>query len=198
MKKVLRALIIATSSLQAREHDVLLEFKAAYFHPMDHLFRTIYGGGALFGPEITWGLWRKLYGFVSYDYFTKNGTSIGLSHLTNVDFMALGVGIKLMNNVGDHARFYAGLGFQPLYLRTYNCSPYVQKKTKKWGFGGIAKFGVYVALPHEVLLDFFIDYSFVKVKARGAGRARNGGYVQKTKADISGFIFGASVGYEFG
>ncbi|MBY0110164.1 MAG: hypothetical protein K2X90_03580 [Candidatus Babeliaceae bacterium] len=175
--------------------DVILEFKAAYLRPIDCVFKNIYGGGALFGPELTWNIFRSVYGFASYNYFTKNGKSIGLNTPTKATMQVLAVGLKFMGCVAHHARLYGGLGFEPIYLYTKNCSPYVVQETKKWGFGGIAKFGAYIDLPHNVVLDLFADYSFVKVSP---GCCTNPNlYVQQTKADVSGFIFGAGVGYNF-
>ena len=90
---------------------------------------------------------------------------------------------------------YAGLGFQPISLQTNNHSPYVIQMTHEWGFGGIAKFGTYIDLPHNLVLDIFADYSFVKVnKLRTEFSV---GYIQQTKANLSGFILGAGIGYRF-
>ena len=195
-KKLFLGLLLLSSMLNVQSNkDVILEFKAAYFRPIDCVFKNIYGGGAIFGPELTFNIFRSINGFVSYDYFTKNGHSIGLSTPTKVTMQVLGVGLKFMGCVSDHARLYAGLGFQPIYLFTQNCSPYVQQETKKWGFGGIAKFGAYIDLPHNVVLDFFADYSFVKVSPSCCTNPVL--YVQSTKADLSGFIFGAGLGYRF-
>lgn len=196
MQKV-RYISICLSLTQLYAHqgrDVIFEFKAAYFRPINDTFQRIYGGGAIFGPEVTFKMFRRIHGFVSYDYFTKNGTSLGLNSPTQVNFMPIAVGLKLMNRVSEHARLYAGLGFEPTYLRVTNCSPYVRQHMKKWGFGGIFKVGAYIDLPHNVLFDFFADYSFVKV---ASGCTNPALYTQATKSDLSGFIFGASLGYRF-
>ncbi len=177
------------------DKDVMIEFKAAYFQPINCTFKNIYGGSALFGPELTWNIFRSVYGFASYDYFTKNGNSIGLNTPTKVTMQVLAVGLKFMSCVSDHARLYAGLGFEPIYLFTQNCSTYVIQKTRNWGFGGIAKFGAYIDLPHNIVLDLFADYSFVKVSSSCCTNPNR--YIQQTKADLSGFIFGAGIGYRF-
>jgi outer membrane protein W len=195
-KLALSLLLLSACFTTHGKKDVILEMKGAFFQPINCTFKNIYGGGAIFGPELTFNIFRNIHGFVSYDYFTKNGSSIGLSTPTSVNFMALGVGVKFMGCVSDHARLYAGLGFEPVYLTTKNCSSYVSPKTQKWGFGGIAKFGAYIDLPHSFVLDLFADYSFVKVSPSCCTGSPLG-YIQPTKADLSGFIFGAGIGYRF-
>lgn len=178
-----------------QERDILLEFKAAYFQPTGSLFRHIYGGSALFGPEVTFKLKNQWYGFASVDYLTKNGKSLGLRTSTHVNLLPLGIGLKYLWCMNDYSQFYAGLGFQPVYVMLENCSPYVAKNQNKWGFGGIAKIGAFVDLPHHFFLDFFVDYSFVKVPFKNS--VVPAGYVQPHKANVSGAIFGAGVGYRF-
>jgi hypothetical protein len=175
--------------------DIIIEFKAADFQPVNCTFNTIYHGGSLFGPEVTFRIFRDLYGFASVDYFTKNGCSIGLNSPTHVDFMPLGIGLKYLACVSEHASLYVGIGFTPTLLQTKNCSPYVVQKTSRWGFGGIAKFGAFIDLSHNFLLDLFIDYSFVNVKSTCAQSAT--GYVQPHTAHLSGAIFGVGLGYTF-
>ncbi len=194
-KLYLGFLVLASCFNLQSNRDVMLEFKAAYFQPINCTFKNIYGGGAIFGPELTFKIFRGIHGFVSYDYFTKNGNSLGLNSPTKATMQVLATGLKFMGCVSEHARLYAGLGFEPIYLYTKNCSPYVQQVTKKWGFGGIAKFGAYIDLPHNVVLDLFADYSFVKVSPTCCSNPNF--YVQQTKADLSGFIFGAGLGYRF-
>lgn len=180
----------------AHEKDIILEFKTAYFQPVNHTFKHIYKGAAIFGPEVTFNIAQRIYGFASYDFLTKNGRSIGLDTFTKVNFHVLAGGLKFIGCVTDKVSLYAGLGFQPISLQTNNHSPYVIQMTHKWGFGGIAKFGTYIDLPHNLVLDIFADYSFVKVN-RSSRTEFPVGYIQQTKANLSGFILGAGIGYRF-
>jgi opacity protein-like surface antigen len=185
--------LCAHISLAAR--DILLEFKAAYFLPTDSDMRHIYNnGGALYGPEVTFKLGDSAnwYGFASIDYFQKNGRSLGLCDTTQVSLLPLGIGLKYMASYCGWRHFYVGLGFQPVYLKTENCSPFVIQKTSKWGFGGIAKIGAYFDLPKNFVIDLFFDYSFVKVDCSSCSDL-----VIPVKADISGAIFGVGLGYRF-
>lgn len=175
--------------------DVLVEFKGAYFLPTDSCVRNIYGNGAaLFGPEVTFRLseCRNWYGFTSVDFLIKKGSSVGLCNSTKMYMVPLAFGVKYFIPFcyGD---FYAGLGFQPLHLTTINCTQFVVQNTSNWGFGGIAKIGTYINLPHNLLLDFFIDYSFVKIHPGNCCT----GPVIPLKANLSGAIFGVGLGYRF-
>lgn len=177
--------------------NVILEFKGAYFLPTNHAFKKIYHkGGALYGPEVTvqWCDDTNWYVFASLDYFQKKGHSVGLDDVTRVRLIPLAIGLKYFVPI-DCLDFYAGLGFQPVNVRTHNCSPFVIAKQSKWGFGGIVKGGTYIHLPGDFLIDIFIDYSFVRVGNKN--RCQNQAGVQSIKANVSGAIFGVGIGYNF-
>lgn len=185
-------LFVVSQALLAR--DILLEFKAAYFWPQDSCVRSIYGnGGALYGPEVTFGLCEETnwYGFASIDFFNKSGRSVGLCDVTKIRVMPVALGAKYFVPFcyGD---FYVGLGFQPTHLKTINCSEFVAQTTSKWGFGGIAKVGSYFDLPCNFFVDLFLDYSFVKVGCTNCAVD-----TVPLKANLSGVIFGAGIGYRF-
>ncbi len=192
----LLALVCIQESLECR--DVLLEFKGAYFLPTNSCFKNIYHGGALYGPELTFQFsenHERWYGFMSADFLNKCGRSIGLGNSTKVKIAALVFGVKYFVPFcyGD---FYCGLGVQPTQVKTFNCSPFVVARTSQWGCGGIAKVGAYIDMSCNTFLDFFIDYSFVKVGCKNS--CCNGSLaVMPLKANASGAIFGAGIGYRF-
>lgn len=182
--------------------DILLEFKGAYFLATGSRFKKIYKhGGALYGPELTVQLCddSNLYGFFSIDYLSKKGHSIGLHTPTKVSLLPIGVGLKyfLSDHCGcfENVDFYVGLGFQPVRVKTRDDSPFVIEKHSKWALGGIAKVGAYIDLRCNFFLDLFIDYSFARVKSH-AHMAPTGPVVP-LKANVSGAIFGAGLGYRF-
>lgn len=184
-------LIIIAMPILAK--DILLEFKTAYFLPTDCRVKKIYGnGGALYGPEVTFKLCkeRNWYGFASVDYLSKKGNSIGSCSKTIMEIVPLAIGLKYFVPL-CWVDLYAGLGFQSLHLTTKNFSPFVQRCTSQWGYGGIAKLGAYYDLPCNWFLDFFIDYSFVKV---GRGKCCK---TVPIKAKIDSALFGAGFGYRF-
>jgi outer membrane protein W len=177
--------------------SIILEFKGAYFLSTDSAFKNIYGnGGALAGPELTVQLCEEnnLCVFASVDYFKKKGHSIGLCNKTTVEMIPVGLGFKYVIPTFDHTDFYVGLGLEAMNLRTTNCSDFVVFNQSQWGFGGIAKVGAYYYLPCNLLLDFFIDYSFVRV---GSDNCNCLPGLLPIKANVSGAIFGIGLGYNF-
>lgn len=176
--------------------DVFIEFKGACFLPTNSCVRNIYGkAGPLYGPELTFQLCenKNWYGFASLDFLTKNGRSIGLCDRTKMHLMPLGLGLKYFVPFcfGD---FYMGLGFQPVLLKTINCSNFVLNKTSNWAFGGVAKMGSCFDLCDNYFLDIFADYSFAKLSCKK--RCYNLDVIN-VKANISGAVIGAGIGYRF-
>lgn len=192
--------ILSSGSHIVLARNVLLEFKGAYFLPTNHTFKKIFhNGGALYGPELTVQLsdcWNW-YGFASIDYFQKKGHSIGLDDRTNVSLLPIALGLKyFVPVVCDCADLYAGLGFQTVRVHTKNDSAFVIPTLSKWGFGGIAKLGVYCYLPHNFFLDFSIDYSAVSVKKSDDTQGPTGTIVP-LKPHVNGAIFAVGLGYRF-
>lgn len=195
MKKI-NVFIFLINSTVLMAHTVLVEFKSAYFKPSDSVVRSIYGNGAaLYGPEITFQVQRNSpwYGFVSADFLSKNGNSIGLCNSTTMYLVPLAFGVKYFEPF-CYGNYYGGLGFQPLHLKTVNCSTHVDPITTKWGFGFIAKLGAYFDLSNNFFLDLFIDYSFARV---GCDSCATAGTVTHEKVNLDGVIFGAGLAYRF-
>lgn len=179
------------TSLSAR--DYILEFKGAGFFPTNDCFKDIYGkSGALWGPELTVQLCNEWYGFASIDYFQKKGKSIGLCDETKVKLVPMALGLKYMRSC-ECIDWYLGLGFQPAYISTNNCSEYVLTKQSRWGFGGVAKGGTYIDLSCNFVLDLFVGYSFVKTGCKKVCTQN----VVPLKVNVSGVIVGGGIGYRF-
>lgn len=198
MKRLLSLSILvcalAVTSLTAR--DMVIEFKAAAFVSTSETFRDIYGtAAAIYGPEFSVQLKEESswYFFASIDYLSKKGHSIGLCEATKVRFVPLGIGIKYVAHAFNCLDLYAGLGFQPINVRTIDCIDSIQQLDTKWVLGGIAKFGAWYQLPHQLLIDLFIDYSFAKVKNNTLCCTS----IDSCKTNIGGVIIGAGLGYRF-
>lgn len=175
------------ASLSAR--DTILEFKTAYFLPTTSHDKNSYDGGVIFGPELTVQLLecRNWYAFASVDYFCKSENDL------SVHLVPLGIGLKYFMPLPCNCmNFYAGLGFQPVYVcekRTLSAA--VQEKSK-WKFGGIAKVGSYIDLAYDVLLDIFIDYSFI-----ASSSDKDYSSYLPLRAKASGALFGGGLCYRF-
>ena len=161
--------------------DGLGEIKASYFLPTGALFREIYGGGGLYEGEFTYRIWRWVDVWTSAGYFGKSGHAIGAGAETQVFFIPLGVGVKGVYSVGA-VDFYGGVGGLGLYLHTRDHSPFVSSTTSQWGGGALFKAGAWVPWRKELFLDLFAQYALAYA---------NG-------ADLSGWAFGAGVGYRWG
>jgi hypothetical protein len=197
-KLTMLALLLAVTGSSAR--DILVEFKGAYFKPTGKRFKHIYKGGALYGPELTVQLSEcsdHWYGFLSVDYYSKKGYSIGLHNPTKVSLLPIGIGIKYFvpSCWWNNTDFYVGLGFQPIRVHTHDFSPFVIPKITKWAFGGIAKAGAYINFSCNFFLDLFIDYSFARASSKQALALT--GPVVPLRSSVSGVIFGAGLGYRF-
>lgn len=192
--KIVRILPLMFVPFTYANNDILLEFKTAYFFPTSSCVRSIFGnGGALFGPEVTFNICddEHWYGFASVDFFNKKGRSVGLCDRTKMQLIPLAIGAKyfMPSQCSD---MYFGLGVQALRLKTINCSSFVTQCITKWGFGIIAKLGVYYDLPCDWFLDFFIDYSVARFSR---DVCCNG--VVPLKVNLDGALFGAGLGYRF-
>lgn len=187
--------LLALSFIPAFCRDILVEFKGAYFFPVERCVRSIFGNGAaLYGPEVTFQFCesRNWYGFASADFLSKKGHSVGLCEPTKMYLVPLAFGVKYFVPFcyGD---FYVGAGFQPTHLKTVNCSDFVAQTTSKWGFGAVGKIGAYFNLPCNFIVDIFFDYSYAKI---GCNKCHSDGVIP-LKANVSGAIFGAGLGYRF-
>ena len=206
--RIIWVITLAISLVYAKDRDILFEFKGAYFLSTSNTFKNIYGtGNAIYGAELTFKLYKDLYGWASIDFFTGNKLVIYRNtdscanistccqvlscegYQTKVMFMPLAFGLKYFVPFANEGKwftgdFYVGLGIEPTYLQS---APHGDSKDKlsNWGAGGIAKIGTYFNLPRNFFIDAFVDYSFVRVKQK------------KYTTNLAGCIFGASLGYRF-
>lgn len=184
---------MSSSMLFSYDHDIIIEGKGAYFLSTNSTFKNIYNnGGGIYGAELTAKIYDHWYGFISADFFSKKGKSIGLCSPTKVNIIDVGIGLKYLLPF-EYGDFYIGLGALPTYLRTKDCSPYVVSKQKNWGCGGIAKAGAYINLPRSFIMDLFFDYSFVKM----APHCCSSRTIITHKAILNGCWFGVGLGYRF-
>ena len=195
MKFLPRATFLALTSATAfglSGRECIVEFKGDYFRPTSHLFKKIYRGGAIYGPEATVELYHHWYGFLSADFFYKRGRSVHLHTPTKVHIVNLGFGVKYLVPFcyGD---FYVGLGALPTRLHTHDESPNVIIYRTKWACGGIAKVGAYFDLPHCFTLDIFCNYSFATAGFKNPPNPPTQSY----SARLNGWWIGAGVGYRF-
>ncbi len=198
LKKVSLVLSAFLLSFPLVGRNTILEFRGAYFLPIGHIFKDIYNGSALYGPELTLQCCKEgnLYAFASVNYLNTKGHSIGAQNPTTVTLLPLTFGAKyFMPLFCEKIDVYLGLGFEAMRVHTKDVLPDLVSKKSKWGFGGITKIGAYCYLPYNFLIDIFIDYSFIKAGSNSIMQPSTG--FQSIKANVSGVIFGGGLGYRF-
>jgi hypothetical protein len=186
-------LSLLVSPLFAR--DIIAEGRAAYYWPFSSTFRDCYEGSGLYGAEITMQLRNSSdwYLFGSVDYYQQKGHSLSSCDSTKLQLVPLAIGLKYFTSLYEEADFYVGLGFQPIYTHKKSRRAYVTAKKTSWAFGCIVKTGAYVDLPHNLVLDFFSDYSLAWTSKKNF----YGNTVKHSRANLSGAIFGVGLGYRF-
>lgn len=172
--------------------SMLLEFRAAYFHPTGCRFDDIYGGTGIYNLEFSIQTWCDLYTWVSVGYLRESGHSIGLSTPTTIQLVPLGIGLKYMFSCFCF-RPYIGAGFGATWMDIDNKTKFVHDVTD-WVFGGIFKVGSLWNFCNCWFLDAFIDYTYMKKDYHGTW---NNPFVYRHDGDISGFSFGLGIGVEF-
>ena len=57
----------------ANASDVIVELRAHCLYPSEEAFRDIYGGGMMYGVEVSIGAWKELEVWFGGSYFSKTG-----------------------------------------------------------------------------------------------------------------------------
>ncbi len=161
---------------------------------MHHKFRDIYSEGGIYGGEFTWQMRQKLYGWISADYFSKKGFSIGEHDPTKITMVPLGAGLKLKFPFKRTVDLYIGAGVLGTYLHMRDHSPFVIPSSSKWGVGGIAKVGAICKIGEHFFIDLFTNYTYTKIDFDNADQE----IVIRQNANLSNCSFGAGMGYRFG
>ena len=181
MKKLI--IIIVTGFLLsglANASDVIVELKAHYLHPSEKAFRDIYGGGMMYGGELSIGVWRGLEVWFGGSYFSKTGELTFTKEETKLEIYPIGGGLKYRLSTGIFD-LYAGAGLN--YYQYKESNPLGD--VSKGGVGYIGKIGSYVKVTGGFLIDFFVNYSYCKIKPADF------------KINIGAIEAGVGLGYSF-
>lgn len=195
MKRILIAALALLTWLtpQVNASDILFEGKVGYFHPTGGTLNNIYGGGGIYGGELTVPVCDGIAAWAGASYFSQHGHSLGLRNSTRVQLVPVTFGLKYFIPF-DCYDVYIGAGMERVYLWTHDHSDFVRKHTRKSGLGGVFKLGAIVFVCPEVFFDFFFDYSLCRIHFHD----KIDGTVYPAKADVSGMSVGIGVGYRFG
>ena len=160
--------------------DFIVELKAHYLHPSEETFRDIYGGGVMYGGEISIGVWRGLDVWFGGSYFSKTGELTFTKEETKLKLYPLGGGVLYRLSEGVLS-FYIGVGLNYYQYRESNPLGDVSKG----GLGYIGKIGSYVKVTGGLLIDLYVNYSYCMLKPADF------------KINIGGIETGVGIGYEF-
>lgn len=172
--------------------DVLLEFRAAYFHPTGSRFDDIYGGSGIYNLELSVQTWCDLYTWLSVGYLRETGRTKELKTKTTFQMVPLGIGFKYLFSCGCFNP-YLGAGLGVTWMDVDNKTSFAHD-VDDWGVGGVFKIGSLWNFCDCWFLDLFIDYTYMCL---GFSGTKSDPFVFRNDADISGFSFGAGIGYRF-
>lgn len=175
---------------QAQSREILLEGKASYFISTNNRFRDIYGGTGLYRIETNIQTWKDLYTWVSLGYLYGWGDSSRGNH-THIHLVPLSVGVSYLFKYENWTP-YVGIGPILAYSYIHNGSKHVTRHQNGWGGGFLTKLGFLTYVAENVFLDFFADYSFIRMSFNHGGKRTT-----HHTGDLSGFSFGAGAGYRF-
>ena len=181
MKKltIIAILTVCFSGL-AYTTDVVVELKAHYFSPSEQAFKDIYGGGLMYGGEVSVGVWKDLDLWLGGSYFSKKGELTFTKEETKLELIPIGVGAKYRILSGSFA-LYLGLGLNYYQYKERNPIGDVSDG----GIGFVGKIGSYVTIIEWLVLDFYVDYSYCKIKPADF------------EINVGGIAAGIGLGYRF-
>jgi hypothetical protein len=171
--------LIFLSSL-SNASDVIVELKAHYLSPSEQAFKDIYGGGMMYGGEVSIGVLRGLGVWLGGSYFSKTGELTFTKEETKLEIYPLGGGLKYTMSMGIFY-IYAGAGLN--YYQYKESNPLGD--VTEGGLGYIGKIGSYVKVTGGLLVDLYVNYSYCKIKPADF------------EINIGGIETGVGIGYEF-
>ena len=137
---------------------VTIEAKGSYFYPMERAFQDIYGGGLMYGGEVSVGIWKGLEVWAGGSYFTRDGQLTFTGEDTTLQIIPIGGGLKYKITQGL-VSVYIGAGANYFDFRESNVIGDVQKG----GVGAIAKLGVQFEPVKMFVIDLFAEYTYCRM-----------------------------------
>ena len=171
--------VILLSGL-ANAADFIVELRAHYLHPSEEAFKDIYGGGMMYGGEISIGVREGLDVWFGGSYFSKRGELTFTKEKTKLEIYPIGGGLKYRLTTGVF-NLYAGAGLNYYQYKESNPIGDVSEN----GVGYIGKIGSYVKITEGFLIGLYVNYSYCKLKP------------PDFVINIGGIEAGVGIGYEF-
>lgn len=156
-------LLIPFSSYLQADNETLVELRAAAFYHVDERFRRIYGRVS---PNVQLEASTKT-GYCidlwfNMDYFSEFDKPRNHCGRTTIDLLTVSFGPKWVYPLDNCVDFYFGIGpsFAKAWLENRFSCRGVKEQYKKFGYGGVAKSGLYIYICPGIVMDIFADYFY--------------------------------------
>ncbi|WP_068468870.1 hypothetical protein [Candidatus Protochlamydia phocaeensis] len=176
----------------------LFEVKTGYFFFSNSKMRKVYDRGGLdtqlCASYPLWNLTSRwiLNAYAAVEYFYRSGKSIKGHQKTSLWSVPINIGLKPVYKINPSMQYYFAIGPRYFYIHQHNHSSYVYENKSRNGLGLFLNTGFnYVPCDH-VVIDIFGEYSYAKIHFH---TGKSGVYTRNIQ--ISGFTFGAGIGYKF-
>lgn len=171
--------------------EIFIEAKGAWYYPMSHSFRKVYGEfKGIYALEANFQVSNQWYVYASGGYYFSGGHTHkgGVSHSSHIWFTPVTLGLKYLKHhfAANYLwAWYVGVGGVGTYMQIHNHSPLLRQHIDKFGGGGNAQLGGIWYITKHFLIDIFGQYTYNYIP-RG-GNTRN----------LSGVSVGGSLGWTF-
>ncbi|MGB2908889.1 MAG: hypothetical protein WBB73_17465 [Candidatus Aminicenantaceae bacterium] len=185
MRKILGVIVVLLcASGTASAANIILEFKAQYFSPSDEVFRDIYGGGVMYGGEVSIRVWKGLEVWFGGSSFSREGELTFTREKTELKITPMGGGIRYRWQAKSLSPYLAaGLG-----AYQFNESNSIGE-AEEVGRAYLAGIGTYLKITKGLLIDLYANYSVCELNP--------GDFAVDFEIDIGGFGAGIGIAYEF-
>lgn len=133
--------------------------KVTYFSPTDADFKSIYGGGLMYGLESAFTLTHGLDIWLDAGYFAKTGQLSFTKEETKLTLVPIGAGLRYSYLLGKIAP-YLGAGVRYFIYKESN----VLGNVNEGGIGFVGKVGVLISAISWVNFDLGVGFSSCKLK----------------------------------
>ncbi len=167
----------------------------SYFYPISEDFRDIFGdGGINYGFDLAARFYKGFEAFFGFDYFEKEGHSLGGNQKTCVRIIPLSAGLRYGFYPMCWWKIYVGAGPTYHFLKITNDSIYVESKVTKGRVGGVYQFGMDFFPCKYLVIGLFTEYFQQVMPFETKNNQCN---ITRYDADLSGVNAGGGIGFAF-
>lgn len=191
-----------SSSREYHKNDykfLIFECNGGVFRPADTILQKIYGHNwPSMQTKLSFSfLPNMLCGWIGLDYAAKSGKSIGGKQKTKMHIFPLSFGLRIIQPITTDPHifsFTAGIGGQACFVRIFNDSTAVARKTSKVAPAGVIDVGMYVHPCRYATININLNYNFGKINCSSSCTNQN---VVSFPVKISGLGIHAGIGFAY-